>query len=101
MALFQPGGSIILDSKEGHFDPSKFKDEYEAALKKLVKRKAAGHTIEPGPEPERPSNVVNLMDALRESIKSRRQAPRSRRLRASAGKSRKPKRASGKRRRAA
>jgi DNA end-binding protein Ku len=60
--------SHILDSKAGHFDPSKFKDEYEAALKKLVKRKAAGHTIEAAPEPERPSNVVNLMDALRQSI---------------------------------
>jgi len=63
--------SHILDSKEGHFDPSKFKDEYETALKKLVKRKAAGHTLEPAPEPERPSNVINLMDALRESIEKR------------------------------
>jgi Ku protein len=66
--------SHILDSKEGHFDPSKFKDEYEAALKKLVKRKAAGHTIEAAPEPERPSNVVNLMDALRESVEGRKGA---------------------------
>src|SRR3954464_6728472 len=32
----------ILDSKAEHFDPSKFKDEYETALKALVKRKAAG-----------------------------------------------------------
>jgi len=28
--------------KAGHFDPAKFKDEYELALRKLVKRKAAG-----------------------------------------------------------
>ena len=34
----------ILDSKAGHFDASKFKDEYEMALRKLVKRKAAGKT---------------------------------------------------------
>src|SRR5678816_16443 len=32
----------ILDKKSGHFDPAKFKDEYELALRKLVKRKAAG-----------------------------------------------------------
>ena len=38
--------SHILDSKAGHFDPAKFKDEYELALRKLVKRKAAGKTIE-------------------------------------------------------
>ncbi len=59
----------ILDSKATRFDPSDFKDEYETALKKLVQRKAKGHTIE-APEPEeRPSNVINLMDALRESVR--------------------------------
>ena len=34
--------SHILDTKAGHFDPGKFKDEFELALRKLVKRKAAG-----------------------------------------------------------
>jgi DNA end-binding protein Ku len=58
----------ILDRKAGHFDAGKFKDEYELALRKLVKRKAAGHAIERPEAPERPSNVVNLMDALRESL---------------------------------
>ncbi len=41
----------ILDTKAAHFDPSKFKDEYESALKTLVKRKAAGKPVkaaEPG-----------------------------------------------------
>src|SRR3954467_9817293 len=37
--------SHILDSKAEHFDPSKFKDEYENALKTLVKRKAAGKPV--------------------------------------------------------
>src|SRR3954465_844946 len=36
----------ILETKPGHFDPNKFKDRYENALKKLVKRKAAGKKIE-------------------------------------------------------
>ena len=59
----------ILQTKAGHFDPSKFKDEYETALKALVKRKASGKKIElPEPE-ERPSNVVSLMDALKQSLK--------------------------------
>ena len=61
----------ILRTKAAHFDPSKFKDEYENALKSLVKRKASGKTIElPEPE-ERPSNVVSLMDALKQSLKGR------------------------------
>jgi DNA end-binding protein Ku len=58
----------ILASKATSFDPRKFKDDYETALKKLVARKAKGHTIET-PEPsEPPSNVVSLMDALRQSV---------------------------------
>ena len=61
--------SHILESKATKFNPGDFKDEYEAALRKLVQRKAKGHTIEV-PEPEKkPSNVINLMDALRESLK--------------------------------
>ena len=35
----------ILHTKAAHFDPSKFKDEYEDALKALVRRKASGKTI--------------------------------------------------------
>ena len=59
----------ILESKATKFDPEKFRDEYEIALRKLVQRKARGHAIEAPEPPERPSNVINLMDALRESIK--------------------------------
>ncbi|WP_407156097.1 Ku protein [Bradyrhizobium sp. STM 3557] len=70
--------SHILDSKAAHFDPSKFKDEYETALKALVKRKASGKTIKiPEPE-ERPSNVINLMDALKQSLKGKRAAKAAR-----------------------
>jgi len=59
----------ILDRKAGHFDAGEFKDEYELALRKLVKRKAAGHMIEPRAEEAPPTNVINLMDALRASMK--------------------------------
>jgi non-homologous end joining protein Ku len=63
--------SHIVDRKAGRFDPGEFKDEYELALRKLVKRKAAGHTIERPAEEPPPANVINLMDALRESMKSK------------------------------
>ena len=68
--------SHILDTKAGHFDPAKFTDEYELALRKLVKRKAAGKTIEAPEEKEDRSNVIDLMEALRQSVtgKSRRAA---------------------------
>jgi len=61
----------ILDSKDAHFDPGKFKDEYETALKALVKRKAAGKTIEAPKPAERSENVGDLMDALRQSLKGK------------------------------
>jgi DNA end-binding protein Ku len=61
----------ILGSKAAHFDPSKFKDEYETALKKLVKRKAAGKPIKAAEPEERESNVVDLMEALKQSVKGK------------------------------
>ncbi|MGJ5150367.1 Ku protein [Bradyrhizobium sp. HKCCYLR1023] len=69
----------ILQTKAAHFDPSKFKDQYETALKALVKRKASGKPIKL-PEPaERPDNVVSLMDALKQSLngKSRKKTARA------------------------
>ncbi len=58
----------ILESKRGHFDPSKFEDRYEDALRALIKAKRAGKEP-PAPSEPRPSNVINLMDALRRSVK--------------------------------
>jgi DNA end-binding protein Ku len=68
----------ILDTKAAHFDPSKFKDEYENALKALVRRKAAGKPVKIVEREERPDNVVNLMDALKQSLKGKAAAKRSR-----------------------
>lgn len=63
--------SHILDKKAGRFDASQFKDEYELALRKLVKRKASGKTIEKPGEKEDRGNVIDLMEALRQSVKGR------------------------------
>jgi DNA end-binding protein Ku len=59
----------ILKTKAAHFDPSKFKDEYEDALKALVRRKAAGKPVKIEAPEARPSNVISLMDALKQSLK--------------------------------
>jgi DNA end-binding protein Ku len=61
--------SHIVKAKEGHFDPSKFEDQYEDALKELLKKKQEGKPIE-RPERPKPTNVVNLMDALRRSVEA-------------------------------
>ncbi|MGI8526210.1 MAG: Ku protein [Pseudolabrys sp.] len=58
----------ILESKKGHFDPGKFEDRYEDALNELISAKRAGKKP-PVVSEERPSNVINLMDALRKSAR--------------------------------
>jgi DNA end-binding protein Ku len=59
--------SHIVDTKRGEFDPSTFEDPYEDALKELIRKKQKGEKIEP-PKEARPSNVINLMEALRQSV---------------------------------
>jgi len=60
----------IVDTKMSRFDPSEFKDRYEEALAELVKAKAMGKKLKPAPEPRKPGNIVDLMDALRRSLGS-------------------------------
>jgi non-homologous end joining protein Ku len=59
----------ILDTKTTRFDPSKFGDRYETALRALIKAKQAGRKP-PSPPVPPPSNVINLMDALRRSVQA-------------------------------
>jgi DNA end-binding protein Ku len=57
----------IVDRKAAKFDPMTFEDRYENAVVELLKSKGTGQPLHI-PEAPRPSNVVNLMDALRKSI---------------------------------
>lgn len=61
--------SHIVETKAAHFDPGKFEDRYEDALKDLLKKKQEGKPIE-RPERREPATVVNLMDALRRSVET-------------------------------
>jgi DNA end-binding protein Ku len=58
----------IVETKSGHFEPQRFEDHYEAALKELIAQKSKGIKIE-APKERAPSKVINLMDALRQSVK--------------------------------
>ena len=57
----------IVETKSGHFEPEKFEDHYEAALKELIEKKIKGIELEV-PEARAPVTVINLLDALRRSI---------------------------------
>jgi DNA end-binding protein Ku len=74
----------IVQTKSGHFQPEKFEDHYETALKELLKKKQAGQTITPAKETG-PTNVVNLMDALRKSVQAEGGTARATTKRAAAG----------------
>jgi DNA end-binding protein Ku len=61
----------IIEQKADHFRPEKFEDRYENSVVELLRKKQAGEKIERREAP-RPSNVINLMDALRKSIAAER-----------------------------
>jgi DNA end-binding protein Ku len=84
--------SHIVESKAGHFEPEKFEDQYEDALKELLKKKQSGQKIE-APKQREQSSVVNLMDALRRSVDSERGGGERRKPAPRAGDHRAPKKA--------
>jgi len=58
----------IIDKKQAKFDPSKFDDKYEDALLELIRAKKAGKKAPKAKAASKPSNVVNLFDALKKSL---------------------------------
>jgi DNA end-binding protein Ku len=58
----------LIQGSTSKFDLSAYKDDYQAAVVKLVNAKRKGKPL-PEPEPEAPrAKVVNIMDALRKSL---------------------------------
>jgi DNA end-binding protein Ku len=59
--------SALIEQKSGAFDPSEFKDRYHDAVVEMVKAKVKGQEPVIAKAPER-GKVINLMDALRQSL---------------------------------
>jgi DNA end-binding protein Ku len=66
----------IVETKKGAFEPTEFEDQYEDALKELIEKKRKGVKIEAPSAPSK-SNVINLMDALRQSVNADKTSGRS------------------------
>ncbi|RZJ41981.1 MAG: Ku protein [Brevundimonas sp.] len=60
--------SRIIAQKEADFDPKDFTDRYDTALREMVKAKQKGQGVVEAPEPD-DTNVIDLMEALRNSLK--------------------------------
>jgi DNA end-binding protein Ku len=80
----------ILETKAADFDPSKFEDHYENALVEMLRQKQAGFKPPKGKERPTAPNVVNLMDALRQSIAEGRRTPAAEKSSGSPAKSASP-----------
>lgn len=67
----------LIEGKTSRFDLAAYKNDYEAAVKKLVEAKRKGKALpEPAAEPEKPK-VVSIMDALKNSLSEEKKPKRA------------------------
>src|SRR5262249_28247018 len=66
----------VIESISGEFDPEEFRNEYRDDLRQMLEAKLAGQEItKPEPAPETP--VIDLMEALKQSVaETRKPAPK-------------------------
>jgi DNA end-binding protein Ku len=77
----------LIQQLTDDFDPSKFKDEYHKALKKLIDKKVKGDEIViPEAAEEEPSQVVDLLEALKQSVAAAKRGEKPKPQRASSAK---------------
>jgi DNA end-binding protein Ku len=60
----------IIEQQEGAFEPGRFEDRYENALRDLIRRKEKGEKLVTA-EPVEDDNVIDLMEALKKSLKAK------------------------------
>ena len=65
----------IVEQKSGSFEPAQFEDRYEQALIDLINQKRNGLSTKAKAAPKTGGNVINLMDALKRSLATEKQAP--------------------------
>lgn len=84
--------SQLIDQKTGAFDPAMFKDRYQQAVQEVVKAKLRGQEPVVAKAPDR-GKVINLMDALKQSLEGEAMKPPAPSRRRAAGeKERQPRR---------
>jgi DNA end-binding protein Ku len=58
----------LIDALSCPWDPSRYEDSYEKRLKRIVRRKQKGETVEPPKREKEPAPVPDLMAALEKSL---------------------------------
>jgi len=64
----------LIENLSDRFDPERYHDEYQAALKKLIDARVEGAPL-PGPPSKGAEKIVDLMEALRASVDATRKKP--------------------------
>lgn len=59
----------IIEQQDAKFDPTRFKDRYEDALRELIAKKKKGQPVVSEAPEEDDEKVVDLMEALKKSLK--------------------------------
>ena len=73
---------LLIDSMDTPFEPENYFNEYQAKLKQLLDDKVAGKEIVTPKETER-SNIIDLMDALKQSVEQNKKPAKKSRKKAS------------------
>lgn len=66
----------LIKRKASKFDPKAFKDSYEDALRELIDAKVENRPPEAIEEPQLGAKVIDLMEALKRSVGSKKGAPK-------------------------
>lgn len=66
---------MLVNSMNKEFDPSLYKNEYQARLRELIEKKISGQEIVQA-QPEGSDKIINIMEALQASLKQVGQTPK-------------------------
>ena len=87
----------LIERQEGRYDPADVEDRYEKRLRDVIAAKLDGVDLEEEVEDDAPSNVIDLMAALKQSLgRAPARAPAAKRAPAKAAPAAKPKKAAPK-----
>ncbi|MDB4866375.1 MAG: Ku protein, partial [Cohnella sp.] len=77
---------MLIGQLAGKFNPEKYEDDYRARLQEAINRKIQGKEVKMAPE-EKPTNVIDLMEALKASLNQAKDGDGSKAKGKTAGKS--------------
>ena len=60
----------LIEAMVAPFEPGKFRDTYREQVQQMIAQKIEGKRVARAPEPARPAQVIDIMQALQESLKS-------------------------------